>query len=439
MISWSYEEYIKIQELRSKQLINKRQLGDGMNIVFISRTCSDVEYNRIKGLYELKEFSPSQIMYSSLLKGLACNLGAAVCCISARLVDPRFAKKKRAMLRKIELDNEIKYIYPNMWFLPRLSSIWAKITVFIESVRYFSKLDKRNTVVICDVLQMFSANARMAAHMFGIPVVGYATDLPNLLPEKKHLGLSTVTRILSNMRKQQLTKSMTKYDGYVILASEMNRYINPAKKPFLIAECIVDPSVIMPDIFPATDENKPKVVLYAGSTNFCFGIGVLLESFAYLKTPNVELHIYGSGDYTDEIIQRAKNDSRIKYFGVISHSEVVDAERNAAILVNPRPTDQSFTMVSFPSKTSEYMASGRPVLTTRLAGIPEEYDQYLWYIENESPEGIAKSIDNIFSLPEEMRNNKSATAKQFIIDNKTSCVQGRRIYEFLGTVLGVKD
>jgi len=47
---------------------------------------------------------------------------------------------------------------------------------------------------------------------------------------------------------------------------------------------------------------------------------------------------------------------------------------------------------SFPSKLIEYMASATPVLTTRLPGIPPEYEPYVYWIEDDSVEGIEHSL-----------------------------------------------
>ena len=45
----------------------------------------------------------------------------------------------------------------------------------------------------------------------------------------------------------------------------------------------------------------------------------------------------------------------------------------------------------------EYMASGTPVLTTRLPGMPAEYYPYVEFIDEETPEGIARALKRVLS------------------------------------------
>ena len=48
--------------------------------------------------------------------------------------------------------------------------------------------------------------------------------------------------------------------------------------------------------------------------------------------------------------------------------------------------------ILFPSKNHEYMVTGTPVLTTKLPCFPEEYDPYLYYMEDVSVDGFYKSM-----------------------------------------------
>ena len=66
----------------------------------------------------------------------------------------------------------------------------------------------------------------------------------------------------------------------------------------------------------------------------------------------------------------------------MARKQGVAEELKATLLVNPRPTTEEFTIYSFPSKNMEYMASGTPLLTTKLPGMPEEYHQYVLAILN---------------------------------------------------------
>ena len=75
-------------------------------------------------------------------------------------------------------------------------------------------------------------------------------------------------------------------------------------------------------------------------------------------------------------MSHVKNNEKIKYFGVIDFESILLRQKNTDLLINPRPSIDEYTKYSFPSKIMEYMASGTPVLTTKLSGIPMEYYDY---------------------------------------------------------------
>ncbi len=73
-------------------------------------------------------------------------------------------------------------------------------------------------------------------------------------------------------------------------------------------------------------------------------------------------------------------------------------------------------MYSFPSKTFEYMVSGTPFLTTRLKGIPQEYDKYIYSINDSDINLIKKEIETILLIPDEEINKLTQDARLFILE-----------------------
>ena len=118
-----------------------------------------------------------------------------------------------------------------------------------------------------------------------------------------------------------------------------------------------------------------------------------------------------------------KKDSRIQYMGVAPNAEVVAAELDASLLVNPRPTHEEFTKYSFPSKNIEYMASGTPLLTTKLPGMPKEYYP--------SVEGYAKALESVLAQSDEELYVFGEKAKDFVLEKKNSFEQAKRVIELI--------
>ena len=98
----------------------------------------------------------------------------------------------------------------------------------------------------------------------------------------------------------------------------------------------------------------------------------------------------------------------------------------ATLLINPRFSNEEYTKYSFPSKNMEYMASGTPILTTKLPGMPKEYYEYIYLFEEESIEGMKnkmsmKAIEKI-SKTAINKNDIKWNFTKFLVDREGNVV-----------------
>ena len=175
---------------------------------------------------------------------------------------------------------------------------------------------------------------------------------------------------------------------------------------------------------------QPTVV-YAGSLRTSYGVDRLVEAVSDLTDPPAKLEVYGNGELAGWVSEVAAEQTRIEGPRLLSRDDLMTAYRSADLLVQPRPTNQSFVRYSFPSKIIEYMASGTPVLTTRLVSMTDEYTPYVYWIDDDSSAGIRKAIRDVLRLPEEERMDKGRRAAEFIRATRSSEAQGGRILSFL--------
>ena len=213
-----------------------------------------------------------------------------------------------------------------------------------------------------------------------------------------------------------------------MLSEQMKKRLNP-KKPAIVLEGHVDSDLKMA-VNSIEGKYPQKVCLYAGSLHRKNGIEKLVKAFSAADIKGAELHIYGDGDYAEEL--KASNNKHVKYFGKAPNSIVVDEEVKATLLINPRPTDAEFTKYSFPSKNLEYMASGTPLLTTRLPGMPKEHFEYVYLFDDETVEGMSRTLKEVLSKPERELHQKGMDAKQYVMEGKTEKAQAKKILEMTG-------
>ena len=262
-----------------------------------------------------------------------------------------------------------------------------------------------------------------------LKIIMVVTDLPwntNMAP-------SILTRVgqffvgSNNDLKQEYLQYV---DGYVLLAPGMKDAIRIGEKPWMHMEGIYESESVVKDI----KREQNKVVLYTGNLSRKYGIINLLDAFDKIKDDSYQLWLRGGGDTTDEIQKRSLNDKRIKLLPPLSREELLKLQKSATVLINPVSPSESFTRHFFPSKTLEYLASETPVLMYHLSSMPKEYDDYLFYFEDDSVDGIKNKIVEVCSMDSNLLRQRGKAAASFILENKTPKPQAKRIIDFINSV-----
>ncbi len=219
-------------------------------------------------------------------------------------------------------------------------------------------------------------------------------------------------------------------DFFVLLSKAMEEKIPEAVGRNIVIEGIFGKHEL-PEAKNEKKDGKLKIVLYGGTLQEFSGIKELVDAFMLLKDENCCLIICGSGfceSYIKECIQK---DCRIDYRGIISREELLLLQRKATLLVNPRKPTEDITRFSFPSKTIEYLSSGTPMLGYKLEGIPAEYYNYFYTVDDLTTQGLANKLQEILALSGEERRLMAENAKAFIFNEKTAKHQMGKLLNFL--------
>ena len=124
-----------------------------------------------------------------------------------------------------------------------------------------------------------------------------------------------------------------------------------------------------------------------------------------------------------------KDQEKVKGF----FEKVVAEQIKASLLVNPRPTQEEFTKYSFPSKNMEYMVSGTPIVTTKLPGMPAEYNDFVYLFDDETVPGMSQKINELLGKSAEELHHFGSLSKSFVLGKKNNVVQAKGILNFLDT------
>jgi len=252
------------------------------------------------------------------------------------------------------------------------------------------------------------------------------------LPEYMSSNKNNLYKIGKSIDRRVINWCLSKVNSFALLSPYMKEKLPIGDKRWMQLEGIYNPADINNDEEQLTEEKK--VVMYSGALDLRYGIGDLVEAFINIDNHDrYELWLCGNGDQNvlSLINKKSEQDNRIKYLGVLERSKVLLLQRRATVLVNPRHKTEVFTKYSFPSKTMEYLASGTPVIMSHLECIPTDYDNHIFYFDDESIEGMRNKIVEICNKPKTELIAFGKSASDFIIKNKTSVVQAKRLYDFL--------
>ena len=251
-------------------------------------------------------------------------------------------------------------------------------------------------------------------------------DIPSMITSFNKSGI--VKRKIINFIDAFSMYLSSKCDSYILLTEQMkNFYDKPIK--YIVMEGLVDEKYYGESNIKK--QNDKLVLLYTGSLNKFFGIENLIEAFNLINSKDVELWICGSGDFYDYVDLIAKNNSKVKFFGLVDINKARELQMQADILINPRGPEGEYTKYSFPSKTLEYLACGKVVIMNRLPGVPSEYYNYVIAPKENSIQSLADAIKSVINMSESERLCIGRKGKEFVISQKNSYSQVAKILDFI--------
>lgn len=252
-------------------------------------------------------------------------------------------------------------------------------------------------------------------------------------------GNSKLYNFLKKLDWSISLKVLRSADMFQLLTKNMASLLNIEDRKHIVIEGIMDSNIAIDNKEKLLPEYRGQnIILYTGTTSVEFGILDLLKAFTLIKGKEYKLVICGTGSGDAEIKKYRNRDSRIIWKGFVTREIALKLQREATVLINPRRPDYEFTRYSFPSKTMEYLFSGTPVLMHKLQGIPNEYDEFINWFNSTKEQDIAELITEVCNWSQEKRDKHASEVIDFILNNKTVCRQGKKLYDFIASDFQLK-
>lgn len=264
-------------------------------------------------------------------------------------------------------------------------------------------------------------------------MIMYGYDIRILFPLKKltkkyncklisftfdsHLGAIAdkkfIRRILIDFYFKIGIKFLNQLDGIILFNKDAYKEMK-LKIPYIISRVGINEDSILNNVYNRKRKENFNIV-YAGSLIEYNSINILIDSVKCLNEYKVYLDIYGDGPLKKTVIDASEKYSNIDYHGLVDNKEISKAIESADLLINLRDTQNYISKFAFPSKLIQYMASGVPVLSTKVLD-DIEFEQAAFVINNLDPKKIREIIVYIIEHPIE-QTQKSEYAKEYIRTN----------------------
>mgnify|MGYP004627183855 CR=1 FL=1 len=277
---------------------------------------------------------------------------------------------------------------------------------------------KPDIVHINNFQRQLSASIIDAIKEKNIPIVFTAHDLQAVCPISAMLNNGEICEKCKggkyyNCLKNKCTKNSTMKS----MINMIEAYYYKNKNIYQNIDCIVTPSDFVKNKIQQNNEKIKKIVtihnfidmdkfknyevenegyaIFSGRLSIEKGILNAVKAFKDIK--NGKLYIAGNGPEKENIekyIQENKLQDRIKLLGFLSQNELKKYLRKSTCLILP-----SIWYENCPYSIIEAFAIGKPVISTRIGGIPELVEEnvngYLYDYNN--IEELTKILNEIFN------------------------------------------
>jgi len=179
----------------------------------------------------------------------------------------------------------------------------------------------------------------------------------------------------------------------------------PCSIPKLLLRGVVGEAIINSNHQPMA--LRKNWVVFSGTHEGTQGLEQLVKAWGMLGLPSWELHIAGRGPITPALEKLAGNDPSILFHGFLSREENARLLCMARIGMNPQDVTQ-IPGTSFAFKIIEYLAAGLHVITTPRGALEPELEVGISYINDNSPDTIAKALKRVIDARSYERSAQDA-------------------------------
>lgn len=286
-------------------------------------------------------------------------------------------------------EGKLKVCYPNIISKPRCSPIneW-------RTIRLMKKIHKKEKF---DVVVYYNISPGVALS------IGKLKDVFNILEYEDNIFNKALA---GDKNKAEWLK--TKMYNHVIkhtqgIMAVCNGLMLPEIKYRVLTPGIINDEVVKNVSSRANklQDGKPVHVILTGGIHYSKGGDLLIKAMSYIKTPCM-VSVYGNCELNEtmrDLITKVPSCHKFNFNGYMEHDELIKTlDRDADILINTtRSMHVGEQAAGFPFKMMEYASTGRPIVSSEIGKLDEDYNSHITYYDGETPEAIGSAIEDVIA------------------------------------------
>jgi glycosyltransferase involved in cell wall biosynthesis len=178
--------------------------------------------------------------------------------------------------------------------------------------------------------------------------------------------------------------------------------------------------------------NPGKYFMYLGRLSSEKGILTLIEAFMMVEQVRARLLVVGEGPLLDQLKKNSKRDSRIRFTGYLSGSTLKETTKNALAVIVP-----SEWYENAPISILESFACGKPVIGSRIGGIPEMIDEGIngFLFETGNAVDLKHKLERILNISDYEIREMGTAAREKVEQKFNSDLHYNRLMDVYHTAL----
>jgi len=187
----------------------------------------------------------------------------------------------------------------------------------------------------------------------------------------------------------------------------------------------------------AIERREENLIVYSGTLDHWRGLDFMVQVIKRLGNLNYRFVICGKNDKR-KIEEMLGNDPRIQVKGFVSDEELHNLSLCASVFVNTRDPQNGDNFLNFPSKIPNYLAYGKPIVSTWLPSLSDDYRKYVQVVDSDDAGSFAKRVDDVLRWTQQDIEDYMHSIKDWFIENKLWSAQSKRLKAWAEEISGEK-